>query len=118
MSRQTVADDFGSRLALLERHAQSTEKRLDNVDSALGRIEAALSKAEGRPAFEPMKILSFVKDAGILIGMGAAAIIFISTSINSSPMAVMESQLSSVMKRLEAVETALRWKTEFSDARR
>jgi hypothetical protein len=77
-----------------------------------------LNTAAGKPAFEPMKILSFIKDAGILIGMGAAAIIFIASNLSSAPLAVLESQLSSITKRLEVAETALRWKTEVTGARR
>jgi hypothetical protein len=108
----SVDEDFGSRLALLERHAQSTEKRLDNVDSALGRIEAALTKAEAKPAFDPARILAFVKDAGILVGMGAAAIIYIAANISSTPLAVMASDVAALSKRVETMEFANRWKAE------
>jgi hypothetical protein len=46
----------------------ATEKRLDNLDSALGRIEAALNKTQGKPTFEPTKFLWFVRDAGRALG--------------------------------------------------
>jgi hypothetical protein len=65
-----------------------------------------------------VRFLSFIKDAGILLAMGGAAIIYISTNISNASMAVPETQLSVLSKRLDIAETAVRWKTEISDARR
>lgn len=82
--------DFDSRLTVLERHAISTEKRLDGVDAKLDQIVAAVTWAESKPQFNPAAIMSFVKDAGLLIGMAAAAIIYIATNISNTPLTLLD----------------------------
>lgn len=42
--------EFDSRLTVLERHAISTEKRLDGVDTKLDQIMAAVTNAEAKPS--------------------------------------------------------------------
>lgn len=114
----TAEQSFDSRLSRLEGHAVATEKRLDNVDSALGRIEAALNKAQGKPTFEPTKILSFVRDAGVLLGMAAAVIIYISTNLSSTPIAVMKTEMAQLSQRLGDAEERLRWRPEIANSRK
>jgi hypothetical protein len=70
------------------------------------------TKVEAKPSFYPVRFLSFIKDAGILLAMGGAAIIYITTNISNASMAVPESQLSVLSKRLDTAETAVRWKTK------
>ena len=115
---KTMAGEFDSRLTVLERHAISTEKRLDGVDTKLDQIMAAVTVAGAKPSFEPAKIIGFVKDMGILIGMAAAAIIYISANLNSAPLAVMQVRMDNLGKRLEDAEAVARWKPEIADARR
>lgn len=62
-------------------------------------------------------MLGFVKDAGILIGMAGAAIIYISANPNSAPLAVMQVQMGHIAQRLGDTEERLRWRPEIADSR-
>jgi hypothetical protein len=115
---RAMPGEFDARLTVLERHAISTEKRLDGVDTKLDQIMAAVTVAGAKPAFNPAAVVGFIKDAGILIGMAAAAIIYISANLNSAPLAVMQVKMDNISQRLGDTEDRLRWKPEIADSRR
>jgi hypothetical protein len=99
---KTMAGEFDSRLTILERHAISTVKRLDAVDGKLDQIVAAVTRAESKPQFNPAAIMSFVKDAGILIGMAAAAIIYIATNISNTPLTLLDHKVGELSRQIAA----------------
>lgn len=80
------------------------------VDTKLNQIMALRHGCRGEPAFNPAAVVGFVKDAGILIGMAAAAIIYISANLNSAPLAVMQVRMETISQRLGEAEDRLRWK--------
>lgn len=85
-------------------------------------IITAIIIATAAPGASPLcqiAILSFVKGAGNSDRHGSGRDQSSSRRIsNTASLAVMESQISALSKRLEAAEIAVRWKTELSDARR
>jgi len=104
--------DFDSRLVVLERHAASTEKRLDGVDSKLDAIMAALNKAEAKPQFNPAAIVGFVKDAAILVGLGAAAIIYVASAHVGSDLALLNYKMSQLTRQMEPAPQTLSWRAD------
>jgi len=90
--------EFDGRLVALERHAISTEKRLDGVDIKLDAIMSAVTKAESRPHVSLTQILGVVKDAGILLGMIVAGIVYVSANRTSADMALMDYKISQLTK--------------------
>lgn len=52
-----MAGEFDSRLTVLERHAISTEKRLDGVDTKLDQIMGAVTVAGAEPTFNPAAVV-------------------------------------------------------------
>lgn len=128
---QLALNEYGSRLSRLEDHALSTERRLDEHSSKLDKIYTAVSVQEAVPKFSFGVALGYVKDAGILIGLAGAAIIYISSNISNAPLALLKSdqaasvallkgqqesgfmmmqrELASMQKRLDSAEFARNW---------
>jgi hypothetical protein len=104
--------DFDSRLVVLERHAASTEKRLDGVDSKLDAIMAALNKAEAAPRYNPAAIVGFIKDASILVGLAAAAIVYVASAHIGTDMALLNYKVAQITRQMEPAPQTLSWRAD------
>lgn len=111
MSDETWETRRDDRLLILETHATSTEARLSMVERTLDqhgqkldRIVSAVTASSARREFDPAAVVSFVKDAAILLGLCCTAIIYVATGISDRPVALLEQRQSQFEKRIERVE--------------
>jgi hypothetical protein len=106
------------RLNQLERQYSVTDSRLDNVENMLAsqgqkidQIVSAVTQVSAKPVFNPAAILSFVRDAAVLIGLAASSIIYIATNISDKPVALLSQRIDSVEQRMSLMPSiGLGWK--------
>lgn len=104
-----ATEGFEARLQGLEGHAATTEARLNNVERTLDnhgqkldRIVSAVTTANAK-SFEPAAILSFVKDAAILIGLIVGGIIYVATNISATSIALLDARLERIESTVNSV---------------
>jgi hypothetical protein len=97
-----MAGELDSRLTVLERHAISTEKRLDGVDAKLDQIVTAVTRAESKPQFNPAAIISFVKDAAILVGLASAAIVYVTSAHVGTDLVLLNFKVGQLSRQADA----------------
>jgi hypothetical protein len=93
-----VADDrdMSDKLQTLETHQTAMDARLSGVErtlvshtAKLDRIVDSIAAASGKPQFDPVLVISFVKDVAILFGLVCAGIIYVASNITASGNAVL-----------------------------
>jgi hypothetical protein len=101
--------DLAERLFGLENHTTALDARLSGVEKTLtihsaklDRIVDAVSAASGRPHFDPIVIIGFIKDVAVLFGLVCAGIIYVASNISSAGNAVIEHRVNTIEQQLKA----------------
>lgn len=103
-------EDYYARLGNLEGHSKILETRIGSVEIAVNRVGDKLDKIAEKMSitkgFDPSAVLTFIKDAAILIGMACAGIIYFASLpgegdiVNREKMAVLEYKMSVMEKQI------------------
>jgi hypothetical protein len=99
--------ELAERLIGLENHTTVLDARLCGVEktltahsSKLDRIVDAVSAASGRPHFDPVIIISFIKDAAVLFALVCTGIIYVASNISAAGSAVLEHRVMAIEQRI------------------
>jgi hypothetical protein len=105
---------LADRLVGLENHTTALDARLSGVEKTLtihsaklDRIVDAVSAASGRPHFDPVIVVGFVKDTAVLFGLICAGIIYVASNISSAGNAVIEHRVNTLEQQLKTNQTGV-----------
>lgn len=108
LERVLTDGDVVERLQGLETHTSGLDVRLSGVERTLvnhtgklDQIVSAVAASQAQPRFDPIMVVSFVKDAAILFGLICAGIIYMASNISAARQAVLEHRVI----QLEKVQT-------------
>lgn len=104
-----VADDkdLAEKLQGLETHTTALDARLSGVErtllvhtAKLDRIVDAVAAASGKPHFDPIIVVGFIKDVAILFGLVCAGIIYVASNITAASGVVIEHRVGQIEQRM------------------
>lgn len=108
-----MTDIDAERLSELEKDVSSLDARLTSMEHVLNthsakldRIVEAITATKARPQYDPQAIITFTKDVAILMALLGSLIVYIATGILDKPIAVMQSRVGNIEKRLLLDEMA------------
>jgi hypothetical protein len=71
------------------------------TDQPSRRRGAAVTRAESKPQFNPAAIISFVKDAAILVGIAATASVYVASAHVGTDLALLNYKISQLSRQSE-----------------
>lgn len=107
-----ASNGISERLATLERNTENGFSELRTQVTGLikdaketqSNIVQLMTEIKNQPKFNPQQIVGYIKDIGILVAMGAGAIIWIATAINQAPTSMLQRDITYLDNRMDRME--------------